>query len=97
MDIDRLIKIVGNIGGLFCENELAYLSLTSKNESIIRDKIAYRLNLELDKSKYIIAREYKRIDIVILENNSIKDIIELKSIYTYDVETKKGLDGYINS
>ena len=61
------------------ENELAYLSLTSKNESVIRDRIAYKLHLELKNS--IVAREHSikainsRIDLAVLENNDIKDII----------------------
>ena len=64
---------------LFGENELAYLSLTSKNESVIRDRIAYKLHLELKNS--IVAREHSikainsRIDLAVLENNDIKDII----------------------
>lgn len=99
MNIDELTEIVEKIKNLFGENELAYLSLTSKNESVIRDKIAYKLYSELDKSKYVISREYKtRVDLAILKNNSTKDkielrdIIELKSMYTFDAE--KGLEEY---
>ena len=49
---------------------------------------------------YIISREYNpsgiksRIDLAIIENNQIKDIIELKSMYTFD---SADMSGYINA
>lgn len=99
MKIEELVKVIQESRGLFGENELAYLSLTSKNESAIRDKIAYKLHLELKNS--IVAREYSikginsRIDLAVLEDNDIKDIIELKSMYTFDAVD--GLDKFIDS
>lgn len=99
MKIDELVKVIQDSSFLFGENELAYLSLTSKNELVIRDRIAYKLHLELKNS--IVAREYSvkginsRIDLAILENENIKDIIELKSMYTFDV--LGGLDTFIDS
>lgn len=82
MNIHELKDIIKKSTDLFGKDELAYLSLTSKNESVIRDKIAYRLYLDLDK--YEVAREHKRIDLAILEGSKIKDIIELKSMFTFD-------------
>ena len=99
MKIDELAKVIQESVYLFGENELAYLSLTSKNELVIRDKIAYKLHLELKSS--IVAREYSvkginsRIDLAILENSNIKDVIELKSMYTFDA--LDGLDKFIDS
>ena len=99
MKIEELLKVIQESKDLFGEDELAYLSLTSKNESVIRDKIAYKLHLEL--RNLIVAREYSvkgvnsRIDLAILENNDIKDIIELKSMYTFD--SIDGLDKFIDS
>ena len=99
MKIEELVKVIQESRELFGENELAYLSLTSKNESVIRDRIAYKLHLELKNS--IVAREHSikainsRIDLAVLENNDIKDIIELKSMYTFDAVY--GLDKFIDS
>ena len=99
MKIEELVKVIRESRELFGENELAYLSLTSKNESVIRDRIAYKLHLELKNS--IVAREHSikainsRIDLAVLENNDIKDIIELKSMYTFDAVD--GLDKFIDS
>jgi len=99
LKIEELVKVIQESRELFGENELAYLSLTSKNESVIRDRIAYKLHLELKNS--IVAREHSikainsRIDLAVLENNDIKDIIELKSMYTFDAVD--GLDKFIDS
>lgn len=93
MEMKRMLNIIENSISLFGKNELAYLSLTSKNELPIRDKIAYRLHLELDKS--VVAREYSpkeinsRIDLAILEDHKLKEIVELKSMYTFD-----SIDGF---
>lgn len=98
MKIDSLIKVIEESIDLFGEDELAYLSLTSKNELVIRDKIAYKLYKDLDKN--IVAREFSpkginsRIDLAILENSEVKDIIELKSMYTFD---SMDMTGFINS
>ena len=79
MKIEELVKVIQESRELFGENELAYLSLTCKNESVISDRIAYNLQLELNNS--IVAREHSikainsRIDLAVLENNDIKDII----------------------
>lgn len=54
MLIDELVKVIQDSSELFGDNELAYLLLTSKNELVIRDRIAYKLNLELKNS--IVAR-----------------------------------------
>ncbi|MCQ4696253.1 hypothetical protein NE452_01850 [Paeniclostridium sordellii] len=99
MKIDELAKVIQGSSNLFRENELAYISLTSKNEFVIRDMMAYKLHLELKSS--IVAREYSvkgitsRIDLVILGNYNIKDIIEFKSMYTFD--SVDGLDKFIDS
>lgn len=99
MVIDEIVKVIQDSSNSFGENELAYLSLTSKNELVIRDRIAYKLHVELKNS--IVVREYSvkginsRIDLAILENDNIKDIIELKSMYTFDAVD--GLDKFIDS
>lgn len=98
MNIDSLVEIIKESMSSFRENELAYLSMTGKNELLIRDRIAYELYSKYND--YIISREYNpsgiksRIDLAILENNQIKDIIELKSMYTFD---SVDMRGYINA
>ena len=77
LKIEELVKVIQESRELFGENELAYLSLTSKNESVIMDRIAYKLHLK----NSIVVREHSikainsRIDLAVLENNDIKDII----------------------
>ena len=43
MDIDSLVEVIKESMSSFRENELAYLSMTGKNELLIRDRIAYEL------------------------------------------------------
>ena len=61
MKIEELVKVIQESRELFGENELAYLSLTSKNESVMREHSIKAIN--------------SRIDLAVLENNDIKDII----------------------
>ena len=93
MDINILANYINSIQDIFNENELAYLSLTSKNELVIRDKIAYKLHKEL--KDHIVSREYSpsnlrssRIDLAILKDSQIIDLIEFKSMYTFDALNK---------
>ncbi|MGG7148958.1 hypothetical protein ACQPVA_19385 [Clostridium butyricum] len=92
MEMNEMIKTIEESISLFGKDELAYLSLTSKNELVIRDKIAYKLHLDL--KDLVIAREYSpkgissRIDLAVLKDDKLKDIVELKSMYTFD-----GVDG----
>lgn len=98
MEIDNLVDVIKRSMDSFKKNELAYLSMTSKNELPIRDRIAYELYSNYNN--YIVAREYSpkginsRIDLAILKNNNIKDIIELKSMYTFD---SVNMQNFINS
>jgi hypothetical protein len=62
-------------------NELAYLSLTSKNEGIIRDAFC----TEFYQKKMIFGREYKRIDAVSFSNAEVTDIFEFTSMFTADI------------
>lgn len=97
MEIDNLVDVIKRSMDSFKKNELAYLSMTSKNELPIRDRIAYELYSNYNN--YIVAREYSpkgtnsRIDLAVLKNNNIKDIIELKSMYTFD---SVNMDNFIN-
>ena len=77
MNIDSLVEVINESMGSFRKNELAYLSMTGKNELLIRDRIAYELYSKYDN--YIISREYNpsgiksRIDLAVIK------IIKLKT------------------
>lgn len=68
--------------------KLAYLSLSSKPESIFRDEIGWMLQKELQKidKKYVVVREYDRYDLAVLElsekesekKEKLHHLIELK-------------------
>ena len=94
MNINKLVEVIRESMNSFRENELAYLSMTGKNELQIRDRIAYELYRK--DNNYIISREYNpkgvksRIDLAIIKDHIIKDIIELKSMYTFDSIDMKG-------
>lgn len=74
----------------FKPGELAYLTLTSKPELPIRDRLAFELQKMLDQKVYSVAREFphkgKRIDIAILERGKAKSFIQIKvsSFFNFD-------------
>jgi hypothetical protein len=70
---------------LFGPNELAYLALTSKPEFAVRDKLAFYLHNALSENEYIVAREWKRSDLVVLLAGKPQVIVELKAMYHFNV------------
>jgi hypothetical protein len=66
-------------------DDLAFLSLTSKVELPVRDRLAYLLSQIASRSGGRIAREYKRSDVAWLIGKSPLAIIELKACYTFDL------------
>lgn len=100
MNIDNLMENIKESINLFHKNELAYLSLTGKNELQIRDKLAYTLYMKYPEN--IVLREHKfkevnsRIDLLIGNKYVNRDIIELKSMYTFDAKHMKKFLEYIN-
>lgn len=86
--IEKLLESIKNLEAKYKNNELAYLSLTGKNESFIRDNIAHYLYT----TENLWYKEFKRIDIakISAENpNNITNIIELTSLYTSDILYEK--------
>ncbi len=87
-----LIEALNKVSSGFEKNELAYLSLTSKMEIQVRDKLSFILYKEL-LGKYIVSREWKRVDLAILKNDNVNNepvaLIELKAMYTGDFFTTK--------
>jgi len=101
----EIIDIVSEIENAFSSDELAFLSLTSKIENPLRDKIAYEFH-KRHYNKYIIAREWtdksktkKRTDLAILNiKGEIECIIEfkahsdMKGIAQWGKEMKKDIE-----
>lgn len=55
-----------NLGEHFKPHELAYLALTGKIESVIRDRLAYLLHIGGVFKPSVVNREWKKIDIAIV-------------------------------
>lgn len=69
----------------FQVNELAYLAATCKIEFPIRDKLAFYLHTKYQTEKYIVAREWDRIDLAIVNQfGKPMCFVELKAMYTFD-------------
>src|SRR6185312_13831032 len=79
-----LQSIIANLQGSFHPNELAYLAATSKIEGPIRDRIAFRLHVQLESS-LLVHREWRDrnnfwADIAVTdEQNRPKFLVELKA------------------
>ncbi|WP_277587555.1 hypothetical protein [Psychrobacillus antarcticus] len=81
---DRIAQITNALERIqdnYQDNELAYLSLTSKNEGLIRDSFCRNYY----KENQLLGREYKRIDAVSFSEESINIIFEFTSMYTADL------------
>lgn len=75
-------------GRSFAENELAYLSLTSKVENPIRDRVAWALQCRIGP-ELIVSREWKRCDLAILQasdTNSPLAVVEFKAGIATEVD-----------
>ncbi len=68
-------------------DELAYFALTSKPEFQVRDRLAYRLHRTFHESNknLRVVREWKRVDLAILEKCQPIALIEAKAMTTYNV------------
>jgi hypothetical protein len=81
----------------FQENELAYLALTRKIESPIKDKLAFRLHRKLYSQNLLVSREWQRADVAVLENGKPIAIFELKAMFTFDAtDAGSDVNGYPN-
>jgi len=71
-------------------NDLAYLAATSKIENHIRDKFCIEcssVNRE-NINDILYLREFRRVDVAVVENINIKHLIEFKSGYVFDLIKK---------
>lgn len=83
--LKEIIELINKDRQLYQENELAYLTITSKIENPLRDKIAFELQKKLEKK--VVCREWtnngltkKKADLAILDNKANPEcIIEFKA------------------
>jgi hypothetical protein len=72
------------LGGAFAENELAYLTVTSKVEGPVRDRLAWLLQTALGPG-YVVAREYHRADLAVLTpDGTLLTQLEAKVLCTFN-------------
>jgi hypothetical protein len=76
-------------------NELAYLALTSKVEFVIRDHLAWQLHQKLSASGLEVAREWRRIDLAVLNDGTPVLCVQLKAMYTSDAVFGRNVDAYL--
>jgi len=82
IDMEVIKKTIYDLKYEFSANELADFSLKMKNESLIRNKIKEMWSRHFPNLN--IYPEYKRVDLVVLENWTLNTIIEFKAFYTID-------------
>lgn len=81
----ELINALAAIHAEFRPNELAYLAVTTKVEAAIRDRLAFRLHQDYEPSGCIVAREWNRVDLAVLDPvGAPLALVELKAMYTFD-------------
>ena len=86
-----LIDAIESLPGAFQPGELPYLALTSKPEYAIRDRLSFILQCSLDPHGLIVAREWKRRDLVVLDDREPLAVVEFKSMYTFDGALRRSL------
>ncbi len=92
-----LLTQLKKCGEYYQKDELAYLALTSKIELPFRDRLAYRLQRELEQlgDGRWVSREWKRFDLAILrEREQPVALVELKAMYSFDMFQSRGLQLY---
>jgi hypothetical protein len=79
----------------FIPGELAYLALTSKVESPIRDRLAFRLHTRTADGRSQVAREWHRTDLAVLSGGVPTLLLEVKAMYSFDaVDSAVGLRNF---
>lgn len=94
---ELVVRSLSQLEKNFGENELAYLSLTTKIEFPLRDRWAYAIFLELEET-FNVSREWKRTDLAILKEQSPQVLIELKAMYSFDAALDiDGIGGFTDA
>ena len=94
---NQLTKALSCIGQEFRENELAYLALTQKPEHVLRDRVAFALHRALSKNsqELRVCREWKRIDLAVLDGGAPLVLVETKAFYSFDLLNKDFVKTYL--
>jgi hypothetical protein len=83
--IDAIKSTFGEFRRDKAADELSYLAVTSKIEIPFRDRLAFLLHRDYSDAGYLVAREWDRVDLVIVEPTGRPEtLIELKAAYTFD-------------
>lgn len=67
--VSALAMTLASLSYDFADDELAYLTLTSRGGVPVRDRISWRLQQELDET-YVVARGWRRADIAVLARDT---------------------------
>src|SRR5688500_12016668 len=90
-----LVTAIQDAGMSFEPGELAFIALTSKVERPFVDRLSYELHRSLDPDRYRVAREFlvagAQADIAIVENQSLRVVIEAKAMCSADCTRENGL------
>lgn len=84
-DAALLVENLEKAAESFAPDELAYLALTSKIERPLQDRLAWSLHTQFPG--LVVAREWKRADLAILDADASAPLVllEAKAMYTFDV------------
>ena len=83
---DALTASLRHLGDEFRANELAYLSLTSKNEREMCNALAWLLHEWFrDDTDFQVAREWRRHDIAVLHRHEPAALIEAKAAMSFNL------------
>lgn len=85
LDRSVLLTALAAVAAGFAADELAYLAVTSKVESPVRDRLAWGLHQRLADTGLRVAREWRRADIAVLADDAAVTLVEVKALYTFDV------------
>lgn len=86
---------LSSIGSAFEPDELAYLALTIKVENQIRNRLAWRLHQRLQPQGLIVARDWIRADLAILDADARPmSIIAAKAMQHADARSDLNWRGY---
>jgi hypothetical protein len=78
-------------------DELAFLALTSKPESEVRDRLAYRLHQQLAGTELEVAREWRRTDLAVLNAHGTPvALVEAKALHSRFAVPRQRLERWRN-
>lgn len=92
---DLLVSQLRAVGSSFEEDELAYLALTQKVELHFRDRLAWGLHKALEPDQLVVAREWRRADLAIVQGEIPIALVEAKALYSFDIHLNLNRSAYL--